>query len=38
MRKCEEWSKENGYQEIPLRFGEERKEAHNKLSKYKWQS
>jgi len=28
MKKCEEWAKENGYQEIRLRSGGQRKEAH----------
>jgi GNAT superfamily N-acetyltransferase len=28
MKKCEEWAKENGYQEIRLHSGGQRKEAH----------
>jgi GNAT superfamily N-acetyltransferase len=28
MRRCEKWAKENGYEEIRLRSGGQRKEAH----------
>jgi N-acetylglutamate synthase-like GNAT family acetyltransferase len=28
MRKCEEWSREKGYQEVRLRSGGQRKDAH----------
>ena len=28
MKKCEDWAKENGYQEVRLRSGGKRKEAH----------
>ncbi|TLS36442.1 acetyltransferase [Pseudalkalibacillus caeni] len=29
MRKSKEWAKKEGYQEIRLRSGDQRKEAHN---------